>query len=315
VSRQRNPRITRTLWTAEELEADLIRSRNIFRRERLEEPLEEYLEAFEEVQTAMENLLEATVDLTMLDDEALEIVSDPDLLEGFRYLAGPPISLDDLKTLVDADSLAPANLRRDPGLVERLVQTIRAGLDRRRFPWISENRDATANEREAAILASAALIASQRVATSRRTLGKKSQEDQVRQALSDYGLREVIVPKREIFTLAQAPKPGEFCCEVTFGTRKADLVVGLWDTRIMPIECKVSNSSTNSVKRLNNDAAVKAEIWLKDFGTVNVVPVAVLSGVYKRHNLEEAQARGLTLYWAHRLGDLISWIDANRANS
>ena len=49
----------------------------------------------------------------------------------------------------------------------------------------------------------------------------------------------------------------------------------------MPLECKVSNSSTNSVKRLNNDAAVKAETWRQDFGTVPIVPAAVLSGVYK----------------------------------
>ena len=41
----------------------------------------------------------------------------------------------------------------------------------------------------------------------------------------------------------------------------------------MPIECNVSNSTLNSVKRVKNDAAVKAETWLKDFGTTQVVPV------------------------------------------
>lgn len=93
-----------------------------------------------------------------------------------------------------------------------------------------------------------------------------------------------------------------------------DLVVGLWDTRIMPIECKVSNSSTNSVKRLNNDAAVKAEIWTKDFGGLTIIPAAVLSGVYKRHNLENAQRRGLTIYWAHRLEDMTLWMDKVRSS-
>src|SRR3546814_5622550 len=65
------------------------------------------------------------------------------------------------------------------------------------------------------------------------------------------------------------------------------------DRRVMPIECKVSNSSTNSVKRLNNDAAVKAETWRNDFGQNQVVPTAVLGGVYKLHNLLDAQRRGL----------------------
>ena len=62
---------------------------------------------------------------------------------------------------------------------------------------------------------------------------------------------------------------------------------------------KVSNSSTNSVKRLNNDAAVKATSRKTDFGLRQVVPSAVLSGVYKLHNLLDAQERGLTIFWAH----------------
>lgn len=38
----------------------------------------------------------------------------------------------------------------------------------------------------------------------------------------------------------------------------------------------------------------------------------MLSGVYKLRNLEQAQDRGLTLYWAHRLSDLTEWIDQTR---
>ena len=48
------------------------------------------------------------------------------------------------------------------------------------------------------------------------------------------------------------------------------------------------------------------------FGALNVVPVAVLSGVYKLHNLMSAQTRGLTLYWAHDLVQLLDWIEAGR---
>ena len=85
-------------------------------------------------------------------------------------------------------------------------------------------------------------------------------------------------------------------------------MIGLFDGRTMPLECKVSNSSTNSVKRINNDAAVKAESWRHDFGSTQVVPGAVLSGVYKVHNLENAQSRGLTLFWAHDLQMLVTWL-------
>jgi len=74
----------------------------------------------------------------------------------------------------------------------------------------------------------------------------------------------------------------------------------------------VSNSAVNSVKRLNNDAAAKAESWVHDFGTKQTVPAAVLSGVYKLHNLMDAQRRGLTLFWAHDLDAMLAWIDQTK---
>ncbi len=257
-------------------------------------------------------MIESTVDLSRLEDQALAILTDPAKLEGFRYLAGPPVSEDDLKTLADASSIAPQVLRSNPELVARIVATIRDGIDRRRFPWVTDGREPTEAERDAAVLASAALMATRRTETSRRSEGKRIQEGRVRQALLDHGFAEVRIPGNTISTLGEAPRPGEFCREATLGTRKADLVVGLWDRRVMPIECKVSNSSTNSIKRLNNDAAAKAEAWVGQFGTIQMVPVAMLSGVYKLRNLEQAQDRGLTLYWAHRLGDLTEWIERTR---
>lgn len=299
-------------WTTEQLDEARRQAEEQFRVERMEEPLEEYLAHFATVQGILENVIQTTVDLTQLDEQALSILTDPDLLDGVRYLTGPPVSMDDWKTLAEARSLTPQTLANNPELVTRLLQVIRAGLDRRRFPWIAEERAPTDPERDAAILASASLMATRRTETARRTTGKKIQEGRVRQALLDQGFAEVVVATAGIGTIAEAPPPGSFCREVLLGERKADLVVGLWDRRIMAIECKVSNSSINSVKRLNNDAAVKAEYWIKHFGDLQIVPVALLSGVYKLHNLEQAQARGLTLYWAHRLSELTDWIAGTR---
>jgi hypothetical protein len=155
-------------------------------------------------------------------------------------------------------------------------------------------------------MASAALMAASRTQTSRRTKGKEQQEAAVKDALRAQGFTEVA--SRGIPNVSHAPAPGEFCGESLLGTRKGDIIVRLWDHRVMPIECKVSNSSTNSVKRLNNDAAVKAASWKVDFGLRQVVPSAVLGGVYKLHNLMDAQSRGLTIFWAHDLSPLTKWI-------
>jgi hypothetical protein len=79
------------------------------------------------------------------------------------------------------------------------------------------------------------------------------------------------------------------------------------DLRLMPMECKVSNSSVNSIKRLN-DAKKKAKEWTDDFGKSWVVPAAVLSGVFDLKHLEETQNRGLVLFWGHDLDRLAKWI-------
>lgn len=303
------PGLQPPVWTAKELTKDLEISIEKFRKSRLEEPLEAYLEAMDEARGDVEELLESTVDLADLSEKAKEILANAKQLRALRYLSGPPVSKDDLETLVDS-KVSAAAVARDPKLPALVVSTLRDGFDRNRFPWLAEEREPTESEKYAAILATAALMASQETATIRRTLGKTEQEAAVRTALLGAGLKEV--KRREITTFSDAPGPGTFCLESELGTRKADIIVGLWDARVLPIECKVSNSGTNSVKRLNNDAAVKAVHWRKEFGDKQVIPVAVLSGVYKLKNLEQAQERGLSIVWAHGLEVLLDFIEKTR---
>ncbi|MFL6519191.1 MAG: XamI family restriction endonuclease [Chthoniobacterales bacterium] len=297
-------------WDEEQLEKDRQKAIQIFRRERLEEPLEAYLEMFDRYQALFEELLETTLDLTTLRKHGLEIVGNDRLLEGFRYLAGPPISTDDLKTVADVSSINKSRLQANEKLVVKIVELVLIALDRRRFPWISEEREPLEKELHAAVVASAALIASQRTSTARRHEGKKAQEQQVEDALLKAGFTKV--PTRGITTLSKAPGAGEFCGESQLGSSKADFVIRLWDDRVLPLECKVSNSALNSVKRLNHDAAAKAEAWKRDFGETQVVPTAVISGVFKLEKLMNAQQRGLTLFWAHSIEVMIGWIQQTK---
>lgn len=94
-------------------------------------------------------------------------------------------------------------------------------------------------------------------AAERRNDGKTTQEAKVKDYLTSLGFTGV--PPVTITTIVKGPGPMQFGAECQLGERKADVVVRLHDTRLLAIECKVSNSATNSVKRLNNDAAVKAE--------------------------------------------------------
>ncbi len=293
-------------WTGTEFTAAAEAAIQVFREERLIEPLEEYLDKFDDVRGRMEDLLETTVDLSKIREMAFDVMVDPRLLEAVRYLSGPPISTDDLKVLSEA-TLSPTSLKKDPAEAARAVDIVLMGLDRNRFPWVGENREPTEAERQAATLASGAMIAARRVMTGRANESKKAQEAAVADALEAAGLKRV--PARTIKTLTNAPDPGEFCAaECLVGSRKADLTIRLFDDRLMPLECKVSNSSTNSIKRLNNDAAVKAATWIDEFGSLTAVPAAVLSGVFKVRNLEQAQDRGLTIFWAHDLDRLVQFV-------
>lgn len=305
------PQVQPPRWSDIELVTDVAAAIDYFRETRLVEPLELYLDYFDQYRGVAEEIVEGTVDLTALRDLASELLADPDNLTVVRYLAGPPVSADDLMVISETDSLASGRIKADPSIAERIVDTVMIGLDRRRFPWVHEDREPTDAERESAVIGTAALIANQKLQTWRRNQAKSEQEDAVAAILAQNNFTEV--KTRAMQNVSHFPNPGEFCRESDFGGRKADLIVRLWDGRIMPIECKVSNSSTNSVKRLNNDAAAKATTWLSVFGTATVVPSAVLSGVFKVHNLESAQTDGLTIFWAHRLDALIDFIEHTRS--
>lgn len=308
-------------WTSEEFDEQRELARQIFRAQRLNESQGVYSETFDQCLEFVNELLDKTEDLSQLqiepdvsatDPGLLEVLAIPELLEALRYVVGPPISADDLAELADT-SLAYGVLRDDSEASARVLGTIAQGLDPKRFPWIGQGRRAEDNERTAAAIATAALMATRRVETARR-MQSKEQEESVKASLREAGMVEV-EPRTVSPGLLDAPAPGEFCGEALFGQRKADLIVRLYDGRCMPIECKVSNSSTNSVKRLNNDAAAKASDWIEEFGSGATVPSAVLSGIFKTRNLEQAQAQHLTIFWAHSLDALVSFIHATNPDA
>lgn len=294
------------VWNEEQLEVARQRAEEHFRQVRHTEPLELYLDLFDEYQGTVEEVLEQTADLAELRAEALDLVADKRKMEVLRYLSGPPVSEDDLKVLLRAQSLAEGRFRSNPELVDQLVCFVRDWHDRRRFPWLNDLREPEEQDRRAAVLATSALLAMRRLETMRRSQGKDLQEQLVATQLRRSGFDQVV--SRRITTLNRAPQSGQFCRESLFGSRKADFIIGLPDARTMALECKVSNSATNSIKRLNNDAAVKAVTWRSEFGTIQVVTAAVLGGVYALRNLIDAQEHGLTIFWAHDLPAMLEWM-------
>lgn len=298
-------------WTSAELTEDAAISAAQFRAERLA-VTDSWVTHYTRARGKFELLFKKLNDLNpgAITDNSLADAYGVGLGEALRYLASPPISDDDLQVIADVDSIAPGILKKDPEALRKVFRVIERVIDPYRFPWMKAGAAPTAQQREAALLASSVLLAVQRIATERRNEGKENQEAMVKNYLRKLGFTET--PAVAINTIVKGPQPMQFCAECQLGERKADVVVRLHDTRLMAIECKVSNSATNSVKRLNNDAAVKAEYWIKQFGMAQVVPAAALAGVFKVLNLEQAQTRGLSLFWSHDLEKLGAFIESTK---
>ena len=292
------------IWTAAELASDAEQAKAAFRKRRLREPLELYSRFFESFVPIVAGMIDRLPSLTSAQAAAeavAEIIADDDLRTAFRYLAAPPISEDDLKTLAETNLSATA-LRSDEEQARRVRETVLQVIDPHRFPWLADGRSPGEAERLQAIVSSAALIATRKVETARRSAAKNEQEEAVRAVLRQAGLVEV--QAREIPMLDAAPKIAEFCGECSFGGTRADLVVRLPDGRVAAIECKASNSAVNSYKRVNHEVLSKAHTWFEAFGSRQVVPVAVIDGVFNPASLATAQSGGLTILWRHRLADL-----------
>lgn len=290
--------------TLEQLEEGVTAGIERFRNERLNEEPDDYSSHFMEVRGHVEELIELTVDLT-IPDETVGKMAITHYHEALRYVAAPPISSDDLETLSGIQPRYQATSEN----WRAVMRTIMAAADRHRFPWLLEGRPPTEQERNIAVIATAAQIASSRIATARRNEAKNIQEKLVKASLLDIGFEEV--RPRKITTFRDFPEPGTLCGESTIAKGKADLVVGLWDDRILAIECKVSNTAVNSNKRIKETTA-KAANWLHDIGATQIVPAAVLAGVYRVQNLMDAQETGLTVWWSQNIDELILWIQSTK---
>lgn len=80
--------------------------------------------------------------------------------------------------------------------------------------------------------------------------------------------------------LTDASQSGKFMIGCTVGEHNADIVARLADGRVLALECKASNSEINSRKPINKEVAVDAGSWVRQFGEQNVVPAAVIQGVF-----------------------------------
>lgn len=291
-------------WTDEELQAAALAAITDFVAERQAQGGAAYREVFEDAERIVGDLFVATDDLrTLVEGEPLP--NRAAFVNAARYLDGPPVSESDLATIVEASAAADETATA----AARVAQVIVAGLDAERFPWLFEasRRGPSEAERQLGIRWTAGLWAVQRTATRRRGESASRQEEAVKALLLDHDFEEV--PRRVIRRVGDLD-PGQFCPEAVTGGVKCDVPIRLRNGYLLLIECKVSSSAVNSVKRLNHETGNKAREWARRFGE-QAFPMAVLAGVFRKINLERAQNhQGIYLVWERDLEPLGQFLDA-----
>lgn len=293
-------KVTPPHWSADELESGRQRALAEFNPSWGAEGTQRYIDTVEQLSVPLRRLFAASSDLS--DLAAATFIADTSLVAAARFIAAPPVSADDLKTLIGGNLSAKAP---DVERAERAAKIVRTAWDPLRFPWLDARRSATDIERDTAIKWTASIWAIESMRTYHRNTSARKQELKVAQSLESSGFQP-LAPRR-IDALEQLAK-GSFTRECRIGDHKSDVPVRLNDGRLLAIECKVSNSAVNSKKRLNNDVGAKAADWKKAFGA-QVITAAVLSGVYSLGNLITAQDhQDIIIFWAHDLARLTDFV-------
>lgn len=299
-------------WKEAEIKADVEVGANAFRVRRMAESQKKLKATREQVEAACRKTLPILHTITgpSVDKATLAtVLSNRETNLILRCIGTPPISADDLKTLV-IGSISPTTVRGDQKAADKIGQVLCGIRDFKRFPWLQEGRAPTKDELDRAQLATVTLAAASKILTQRRSDERVELENQLHDMLR-ANLTEI--PAQPIINVRRdGPKPGEFMRNALVGEHGADAIVGLYDYRLLCIECKASNSEINSRKRLNKEVGADAKAWLSKFGDDNIVPAAAIRGVFKPEYIKQAQEVPVAIFWSHRLSDLLAFINSTK---
>lgn len=258
-----------------------------------------------------------TVDLTLRQSEHLSNIPSCLQVSGkhtlvLRQMLAPPLSQDQFAIVCPAYNKSAENGDR-PLSVEKAQQVAEAFLamrDIRLLPWLSGNRPPSADEVRLVMTAVTPLLASQLHLTAKRTASSAVQEEAVVELLQARDWERLpsrLVDRGAILAAKQFMKKTRFA--TTTRPQEVDIACGLGGTMVLAMECKVSNDTTNSVKRIN-DVLKKATAWREHWGSF-VQPAALLQGTIGYKDVQRLTHAGVSVFWSHDLPRFERWIDDN----
>lgn len=292
---QNNP----TRWSDDELRKDRDLAEARFVLERQGEGPTAFYAAWDVVRPQIEHAMLMTDNLR--DIRAQALLAERGLWQTLRYFCAPPVSEEDLWTLVGK------KFKNVPSShAEQTAQAFASVLDARRAPWVAQDRAPTAEEAELAVFSTSVLLTHESFKTGRRGTSSRAQEEEVSEALKAAGLDfdSTRSPINDLDGLSR----GTFSRERKVAGAKCDLPIRLKDGRLLALECKVSNGPKNSWKRLQREVGGKADTWRREFGS-RVVTGALLAGVFDLTCVRRSQEeQGVAIFWQHDLAPLLGFV-------
>jgi hypothetical protein len=299
-------------WTTDELDKRRLESRKLFKQAWTASILHKEFRDLEAICTdeviafmkASDNLRALLADSEFFDHGTKKAAKQ--LVAPARFMTVPLLSEDNLEVL---------------GEDRMLADVIVDFINPERFPWLKQGRAPTRGELKRAVEATAELWALQRVATAKRIAAAARQEDLAKECLTDPAVGLTLLSRKEVQARAKdAPsydskkgienhnlhyllRPAEFTSEFKVAGAKCDLPVLLPSGFFLPLECKVSGSAVNSIKRLIRETVGKRRAWRDEFGRQPYTG-AVISGVFSMTTLRAAQDEGMLLFFEHELDAL-----------
>lgn len=227
-----------------------------------------------------------------------------------RQMLAPPLSQDQFAIVCTAYNKSAENGDRHLSveIAEQVAQAFLAMRDIRLLKWLSETRPPTEEEVRHVVYAVTRLLAAQLHLTAKRTASSTVQEEAVVELLSAKNWERLpsrLVDRGAVLGARQFMKKTRFA--TTTRPQEVDIACGLGATMVLAMECKVSNDTTNSVKRVN-DVLKKATAWREHWGSF-VQPAALLQGTIGYKDVQRLVHAGVTVFWSHDLPRFERWID------
>lgn len=230
----------------------------------------------------------------------------------FRHMTAPPISQDQFSLVCPGwrkgtEKVGGITVRQDE------ADFVAAAFEERRSrpltPWVDANRPPLKREIRRLLWTIAPLIASQQVQTLQRNRAAAKQEMAVISLLTSKRWDK---QQASLLDTRAALGSKQFMHKTRYATATAtaqevDIALGIGNTFVLAMECKVSNDATNSVKRIN-DVLKKSIAWKTHWGSF-VKTAALLQGVIAAKDVYRLIDEGVEVFWSHDLTAFEEWLD------